>query len=353
MEQTMRKIKFFKSFMKEKIWLEEMALQGYFLTNLHMGVVYTFQAGEPQRLVYDTDRFDLPQDPSLKDIQQKENFVSLAEEMGWKEVTHDEDLNYYFCKPYEEDGVNEIYDTDEGRRLHAEKYREHYHKGTGELICSLFLFSLFMTLASAICQKQLLWELGLVASMLMAFLCFLGEQMGRQVYREMRMGAQEWLRTHGRLETESKRVYRLFFTTKGFTEFLQRQSLQGWHLIGYDWISCRFEKGSSAKDYYVVDSRLAVNRRRTMQHQSKISDSKDITLQNNDWQVCSVQEAQQVGLSFVCAYGNNQILYRSSQKTELAGNSRFSFTWLTYSLIFFGSCFLVGFAAGFLYGWLV
>ena len=62
-----KKIKCFQSLIKEKLWLEEMALSGWFLTDVHMGCIYDFEHGEPRRMMYEIDRFNLPKHPSLKD----------------------------------------------------------------------------------------------------------------------------------------------------------------------------------------------------------------------------------------------------------------------------------------------
>lgn len=126
MGNRIKKTRFFCSLRKELHWLEEMAQQGYFLADMRMGVIYTFEQRMPERIVYEIDRFDLPKSPTIKEIREKEQFVSLAQEMGWQEVTHTEDMTYYFCKPYEESGVNEMYEDEEMRRLHAAKFREYY-----------------------------------------------------------------------------------------------------------------------------------------------------------------------------------------------------------------------------------
>ena len=48
-----KKTKPFVSIMKEKIWLEQMALKGYKLIQMTMGMRYTFEKIEPTRLIYD------------------------------------------------------------------------------------------------------------------------------------------------------------------------------------------------------------------------------------------------------------------------------------------------------------
>lgn len=59
--------RWFVSLMEERAWLEEMSLQGWFLTDLHMGVWYVFEKGEPKRTAYDVERFDLEKNPTRRD----------------------------------------------------------------------------------------------------------------------------------------------------------------------------------------------------------------------------------------------------------------------------------------------
>ena len=118
-----RKIKIMVSYQKERGWLEEMALQGWFLENISLGIVYTFVKGEPKRMLYDIDRFSLPKKPTLEEIRHKEMFLEMAQELGWREVTHGEDMTYYFAREYEEGGVNELHNDPESRRFLAAKFR--------------------------------------------------------------------------------------------------------------------------------------------------------------------------------------------------------------------------------------
>lgn len=345
MEKTIRKVRAFVSLRKEMHWLEEMAQKGYFLTDLSMGFIYSFRQDTPQHLVYEVDRFDLPKSPSLKEIQEKEMFLSLAEEMGWQEVTHDEDMNYYFCKPYEEDGINEMYNDDEMRTARAAKFRDHYQRTGRQLgmtmICWLFVLFLLSLgsshpLASTIC-------------FLLAVITVAGEMfvyhMSEFFYQEFSLNPQEWERIYGSgVNVRKKR--RLFLTTHGLEKYLHRQSLQGWHLTKNHAITYYFEKADTKEYYYTVDSRKAVNRRRKAQKQRAISDRKDINQQNNDWQVQSVQDAQRLGLKFTSAYGNNQVIYRSERPASLEGKTRFLYSWLIYWIVFFGISFMVGYLSG-------
>ncbi|EET59651.1 hypothetical protein BRYFOR_08267 [Marvinbryantia formatexigens DSM 14469] len=347
MGQTVRKVKFIMSLMREKFWLEEMAQQGLFLKNINFGVVYTFEKGSPQRLVYDVDRFDLPKYPLLKDIRDKEMFVSLAEEMGWREITHDEDMNYYFCKPYEEDGINEMYDTEEERHVHALKYRDRYRHAAQINYKSVLIFDVFMVFLALMVRSEFPLVLGFVWSMLIMMFGFWCESIAQMCEREFRMGAQEWLRANGK-KSDTKKEYRLFLTTRGLTRYLQRQGRDGWHIMRSSAVCYSFEKGPQETWYYTVDSKTSVNRRRRAMHLRKIGDGKDINQQNNDWQVESVKEAEQNGLEFACAYANNQILYRSRQQVDFGKKNMFLYSWLLYWVLFVAVGFILGFITGYI-----
>lgn len=347
MEQTVRKMRFIWSLMKEKFWLEEMALQGYFLKNINMGIIYTFEKGEPERMVYDVDRFDLPKNPTLKEIREREQFVSFAEEMGWREVTHDEDMNYYFCKPYEENGINEMYDTDEQRKIHAVKYRERYRTAAWINIRCTVYFDLLMVILSILMRNTVPMVAGFVWSIIMVLFAVFCECTAQVCEKDFRMGAQEWLRANGR-KKDTKKEYRLFLTTKGLTKYLQKQSQKGWHIIRSSAISYSFEKGPEKTQYFAVDSKAAVNKRRRAENLRKIADGKDINQQNNDWQVESVREAEKKGMIFACAYANNQILYKSAEPAEFGKKNMFLYSWLLYWVVFFAVCFILGFISGYI-----
>lgn len=347
MGQTVRKTKFILSLMREKFWLEEMAQQGLFLKNINLGVIYTFEKGNPQRLVYDVDRFDLPKYLVLKEIQDREMFVSLAEEMGWREITHDEDMNYYFCKPYEEDGINEMYDTEEERRIHALKYRDRYQNAARINYKCAMAFDILMLLLAFLIRSLFPFMLGFVWSTILIVFGFWCEGIAQMCEREFRMGAREWLRANGK-KSDTKKEYRLFLTTKGLTKYLQKQSANGWHIIRSSAVCYSFEKGPQQTLYYTVDSKAAVNRRRRARHLQKIEDGKDINQQNNDWQVESVKEAEQNGMEFACAYANNQILYRSGSQVDFGKKNMFLYSWLLYWVIFIAVGFILGFITGYI-----
>ena len=347
MGNRIKKTRFFCSLRKELHWLEEMAQQGYFLTDMTMGMVYTFEQHAPERIVYEIDRFDLPKSPTLKEIREKEQFVLLAEEMGWQEVTHTEDMTYYFCKPYEEDGVNEMYEDEEMRRLHAAKFREYYRGMSQHLNYTTLTWAVILLILSVITAE---WTVAWLCSFFC--LCTVAVSawtysISEQYYREFCLSRQEWECIYENAD-HIKKVHRLFLFTRSLEKFLHRQSIQGWHLIKSGVFSYQFAQGEAGTYFYNVDSRRAVNRRRKAQKQQVITDGKDINHQNNDWQVQSVRDAETAGLVFANAYGNNQIIYRSTEPYKLDGKTKFLHSWLGYWIIFGGGGFVIGYMIGML-----
>ena len=125
-KERMKKLKWMESYQQERLWLEEMARKGWFLENINWGCIFTFVKGEPKHMLYDIDRFSIPKNPTLEEIRHKEMFFEIARELGWQEVTHGEDMTYFFAKEYEEDGINELHNDPESRRFMAAKYRKYY-----------------------------------------------------------------------------------------------------------------------------------------------------------------------------------------------------------------------------------
>ena len=78
---TKKKLKLFASLQKERLWLEAMARDGWFLENITLGIFYTFQKGEPKNMMYEADRFNLPKKPTLEEIRHKEFFMDMADEL--------------------------------------------------------------------------------------------------------------------------------------------------------------------------------------------------------------------------------------------------------------------------------
>lgn len=256
MEKKIKKCKIIFSLMKEKVWLEEMAQKGYLFENIEMGIIYTFRIGEPKKMIYEIDRFDLPKNPSLNEIQEKELFMSLAEEMGWQQITHDEDMNYYFSKEYVEDDINELYTDEEMRRIHAQKYRDRYENmgstsNTVGLVLSLLLIAEYLLLSQSV---ALLWIV-LFTVIFFGFWGYVIKWAGQMYYNELRMEAAEWKRLHMQNSNVHKH-FGIFLRTKSLERYLNKQSRLGYHIVKMTDTLYFFEKGDSTDYKYCVDTKL-------------------------------------------------------------------------------------------------
>lgn len=309
-----RRFKFFISYQKERKWLEDMALEGWFLEDMALGMIFTFIRGEPKRLLYDIDRFNLPKKPTLEEIQHKELFMEMAQEMGWREVTHDEVLTYYFAKEYEEGGVNELHNDPESRRYRADKFRLYLWE-TGK---KLTFWSMVMALVDIFRrlilllenEETLLWfdwfVLGYVV--ICGIIAAADWRVGNRCMRELSLTRQEWEESID--PATHKSVWKLIFTAKSLKQFLHQQAQEGWVLTSVTPVRYYFEKQDSANWVYAMDSKWLVNKRKVALNQEKIEDEKDWTGINNDWQLQSVHDAEEKGWTFVCALENRGIIYK-------------------------------------------
>ncbi len=318
--QRRKILRFWVSIQKERKWLEEMALQGWFLENLTLGIFYTFVKGEPKRMLYDVDRFNLPKKPTLEEIRHKEMFLEMAEEMGWREVCHDESLTYYFTKEYEEGGVNELHNDPESRRYRAEKFRSYLQESAKRMVFWSMVMAAMdtavMLLQAATGEfSRLDWFhwvtlVYVIFTNGIAMSCF---RLGARSTRELSLTRQEWEESID--PNTHKCVRKLIFRVKKLKRFLQEQAKEGWVLTGVTPVRYFFEKQESTGQIYTMDSRWLVNRRLAEQNCKKIADGKDWTGINNDWQLKSVRDAEEKGWTFVCALENRSMIYRGDAET--------------------------------------
>ncbi len=346
-----RQTRWFFSARKEKMWLEEMAQKGWFFRNITWGGVhYTFEKGEPKKMVYEIDRFDLPKSPRLSEIKAKKEFFDLAEEMGWKEVTHDVDMNYYFAKEWEEDGINELYDTEEMRKVRADKYYHHYMDQSHSLnIIGLIVGIIWIF--NALLDRSGVGFFGIGYLMFVVAYNMMMRYFGDLWRRELSMSAQEWEDQYHAGQT-SKVTKRFFLSSKSLEKYLMKMSSQGWHVKRITSYRYYFEKGEAQERYYVIDSKKSVNFR-LPKGQEKYEDGKDIMMQNNDWQYRSVEDAEALGWRYLCASSNLLVLYTRKDapwENEQLATKRFCLhPWVAFYL----GCFAVGFVLGFLFGFLL
>ena len=80
----MKKIKFFLSLLKERDWLEEMATQGWLLTNMTMGIIYTFKPVKPCEKVYEIERFAITSHPTVEELTARTRAFDITSQFGWE-----------------------------------------------------------------------------------------------------------------------------------------------------------------------------------------------------------------------------------------------------------------------------
>lgn len=310
--ESRKVFKWFHSYQKELCYLEQMALEGWMLSNITMGVFYSFRKEKPRRMQYDIDRFNLPKKPTLEEIRHKELFLEMAREMGWEEVTHDESLNYYFAKEYVEGEINELHNDPASRRYRAQKFGTILRQGMRELLWAIALLSILcLVLRCLYAHNTLLLRFiegfTLVYTAIFGCYCAFVQGYSVRVEKELSMSREEW-----RKDTDPaahKKVYRLILTARVLNRFLKEQAKQNWILTEVTPFSYSFVKGSGKEKVYTMDTKRLVNKRRTLVGEEVLNDRKDWTGMNNDWELQSVNEAEQKGWSFVCALENRSIIY--------------------------------------------
>ncbi len=341
----MKKTRWFVSARKEQMWLEEMAQQGWFFTNITWGGIrYTFEKREPRKMVYEIDRFDLPKSPRLAEIKGKKEFFELAKEMGWKEVTHDVDMNYYFAKEWEEDGINELYDTEEMRKVHADKYYHHYIDQSRTLNAIGLLIGCIWII-NAMLDRTGVGFFGIGYLMFVVAYNMMMGYFGNLWRRELSVSAQEWAQQY-RAEQACKVTRRFFISSKSLETYLTKMSGQGWHIKKITSSRYYFEKGEAEERHYVIDSKKSVNYRLPKEQKNQYEDGKDIMMQNNDWQYQSVEDAEALGWSYLCASSNLLILYTRKDEageTETLDTKRFC---LHPWVVVYMGCFMAGYVVG-------
>lgn len=313
-KERSKRFRLLRGYQKERKWLEDMALQGWFLENINFGVCYTFARGEPKRLLYDMDRFNLPKKPTLEEIRHKEMFLEMARELGWREVTHDESMTYYFAKEYEEGGINELHNDEESRRYRAAKFKNFLSDYGKRLV---FWGTLILVLDLVVRVKMdligdhfLAWYdwfalVYLCINNVLALYCW---KQGKRIERELCMTRQEWEESMD--PTRHRKVRKLILTVRGLSRFLARKEEQGWILTEVTPMGYYFEKSHGVKQIYTMDSKRMTNRRRKEMHRQAFKDGKDWNGLNNDWEIQSVHDAEEKGWTFVCALENRAVIYR-------------------------------------------
>ncbi len=313
MTETKKVFKWMSSVMAERAWLEEMSEQGWFLKDIRWaGCRYIFEKGEPMRTVYEVERFDLAKNPSRREIQEKAQFVEMAEEMGWSMVCHSVGMNYYLAKPWEEGEANELYGSPEERSGRIERYKDMFW---GKIKVLLVMAIAVMALGIVCFYLPEELEEGWFSVFAMAYgilccvLSLLFFSWSRKYERELKLSLEEWRALYGRTGTVVKRKF--IVTIGGLEQYLSRQARAGYRLVSMKVFRFIFVKSQPEEEIYMMDTRYLTNRRRKQEGRKPFRDSRDWEDQNNDWQVQSLHEAEKAGWEFVCAVESRNILYRA------------------------------------------
>lgn len=313
-EQILKKTKFIMSIQDELCWLEQMALKGWFLTNITMGIRYTFKKDTPRKVVYDVDRFDIPKKPTLEDINSKDIFMEMASDLGWTEVTHDETMTYYFVKDYEENGINEIHTEDETRKLRAEKYCRLINEQKDSLLWPLFLVSfmdLIVMLIGLVINDRFITLYNYLCAGYITFFSLYYiymKSLAEKVRIELSMSREQWEDNRYNIKREKKFI----LTNRGLTGYLAEMAKGGWLLASVTPFTYSFKKSDIADITYTIDTpSYMITRHSDM----NINDKKDWYGINNDWQIQSVRDAEQNGWSYVCSLQNKTIIYSGDKNS--------------------------------------
>lgn len=351
MSKLYKKFKLFFLFSKERQWLEDMALKGYILENISGGVYYHFRKEKPQHLVYEIDRFCLEKHPSRADIMEKEEFLQIAKDTGWREVTHDESLNYYFVREYDDDGFNELYIDDESRLRKVNKLRNFYdhqlnviQKLSAFVSVLLLLFLIFMP------EERSFTNLCCCYIACNTIFLSLSKSYLPKFYADCGMSRDE-IEQQKKEKKEQLRVHKIIFTSKGFIKFLNKQAANGLELISMTNFTYTFRKTQATSLGYAIDTKSMVNARRKSEGMDKIKDSKDLLMISQDWLSSSLAYAESHGLTYLCARESDFALYKSEQKgqipEDMKKNKNLFISKSANVSIFILVCAIIGFVAGF------
>lgn len=313
-KEERKEFHWFVSLMKERAWLEEMSIQGWFLKDIHLGVFYVLEKGEPRRTAYDVERFDLTKNPTRREIQEKAELMDMAREMGWRQVCRDEAMNYYMAKEWRADETNELYDSPEERAGRVERYGRMFadkvHLILWVCVIMQLLGFLFWLLPA---EEGVGWfsAFDMIYTMLCLLFCLILLRWKKIYGRELKLSLEEWKAIYGKKDTVTK--WKLALTVNGLQQYLERQAAAGYHLKHMRVLRFVFSVGEPGAVSYMMDTKYLTNRRRKRSGGDIFKDSKDWEGRNNDWQVQSLKEAEAAGWEFAGAVECRNILYRAEK----------------------------------------
>lgn len=309
----MKKLKFILSLVKERDWLEEMATQGYLLTNITAGVLYTFKECEPCEKVYEVDRFAVSAHPTVSELTAKNRALDIATQFGWEQVTHDEDMNYYFCKDKAGDETDEFYDDPESRQDRAERYRKHLSidQPLSLLLGELLISFLYIVLCVALGTEDahgLLWIYLLLTTFEISII-FMSMLTGQRTYKELCMSREEW-ETYKKLSEKKN-----FKKVQQLRSYLQEKSEFGLSLKGCDGNIFTFEEDTKRYNYF-IDTKSNLKKRMKKEGTSFKDDHKDWSSNGLKWYETSIADAAKYNLKPVAVVGKSAIVYKRPHSDE-------------------------------------
>ena len=351
MNKFMKKMKFFWSFYKERDWLEEMARQGWLLNNITLGMIYHFEKCEPCEKVYEIERFAITAHPTVAELTARTQALDITSQFGWKQITHDEDLNYYFVKDKAGDETDEFYDDPETRMERAERYRKHYAIDqvrsllTGLLFVSVVYICLFFLMQDDPQVQHTFMVIYLFVASFEVLLIYKLITVGQQLYREFSMSRKEW-NLHKKYDEKKS-----FNKVQQLRSYLQEKSEFGLALKGYEEGHFLFEEDDQRYNYF-IDTKHCLKKRLKEDGITFTDEEKDWSVQSLKWYEMSIANAAKYDLKPVAVLDRSVLIYKRPYSDKPLpwenGNENLRFSSPAFAaLVILLACFIVGFIAGF------
>lgn len=307
----MKKLKIYVSLLKERDWLEEMARKGFLLKNITMGVWYEFEEAEPCEKVYEIENFACGNDADREELCAREYALEIAEESGWKVVTHDEAMNYYFVKDRAGDESDEFYEDAESRRKKAEKVRKLYAVDMPKMLMSMLfiigiLYALLFILPGIDMEASLnLHRVFFAVTMLELVSVLINIYAGESLYKDMILSREEW-------ELKKKYSEKISFRkAQKLLDYLQKKDQQG-----LKFVRCKegvyYFAPSKVHYQYYLDTQKALKKRCKANGNMMSADRKDVAKLGMAWREQSMKEAGALCLEMVGMSEQGTLIYRKN-----------------------------------------
>lgn len=140
---------------KEKAFLENMAKDGYFLTETNTGK-YIFNKSEPADVVYEIDFMG-------QDFEDVAEYLQIYEDAGWQMVA-DKGSWFYFCRERSKDMNNSLFNDNTSK---LEKYRRLL--GYMASLWLITVFFIFISISFSVRQEAALSSVTMTLLILSAF----------------------------------------------------------------------------------------------------------------------------------------------------------------------------------------